>query len=45
MKLIVLGFGILLVSLAFDRSKRLGTGLLAIVVFSLLLAAQRERVI
>jgi len=44
-KLIFLAFGILLVALAFDRSRALGSALLAIVVLSLLITAQKERVI
>jgi hypothetical protein len=45
MYFLFLGFGILAVSVAFEQSKKLGAMLLAIVILSLLLTAQKKGIV
>lgn len=44
-RLIFLGFGILVVALVFEKSKRYGSIILALVVLSLLITVQRKGII
>jgi hypothetical protein len=45
MRLLVLGFGILIVSFAYEKSPRYGSLLLAIVVLGLLITSQRKGIV
>lgn len=45
MQLLFLGFGILIVAVSFEKSKKFGSLMLAIVVLSLLLTSQKKGIL